>query len=62
MMVVERHRRDTRTRRRSSKNSKCHYQGKIRGDHQSNVALSACDGLVSSISDLFSLNIFNLIS
>lgn len=47
MMIIERHRRDLRTRKRHVKNnSHCHYQGHIRDDHQSKVALSACDGLV----------------
>lgn len=55
MVIVERHRRDLRTRQKGVKNSKCHYHGKVRGDHQSNVALSACDGLVS-----INIYIFNL--
>lgn len=47
-MVVERHRRETRTRKKHQRNQhRCHYQGHIRGDHNSNVALSACDGIVS---------------
>lgn len=48
-MVIERHRRDLRTRRRHTKNAKkCHYQGHVKDDDQSNVALSACDGIVST--------------
>lgn len=47
-MVVERHRRETRTRKKHQRNQhRCHYQGHIRDDHNSNVALSACDGIVS---------------
>ncbi|XP_055605600.1 uncharacterized protein LOC129753778 [Uranotaenia lowii] len=43
LMVVERHRRDLRTRSRSKKHiHSCHYQGHIRGHDQSRVALSAC--------------------
>ncbi|KAG4065960.1 hypothetical protein HA402_006678 [Bradysia odoriphaga] len=50
MMVIERHRRDLRTRKRHPKNnSHCHYQGHIRDDHHSKVALSACDGLAGFI-------------
>lgn len=51
-MVVERHRRDLRTRQRHGKNLNCHYQGHVRGDHLSKVALSACDGLVSCIIEI----------
>lgn len=52
-MVVERHRRDLRTRTRHSRNLNCHYQGHVRGDYRSKVALSACDGLVSNFCTLF---------
>nr|XP_029726865.1 A disintegrin and metalloproteinase with thrombospondin motifs 12-like isoform X2 [Aedes albopictus] len=46
LMVVERHRRDLRTRARPKKHiNSCHYQGHIRGHEQSRVALSACNGL-----------------
>ncbi|XP_058824477.1 A disintegrin and metalloproteinase with thrombospondin motifs 12 [Topomyia yanbarensis] len=46
LMVVERHRRDLRTRSRPKKHiHSCHYQGHIRGHEQSRVALSACNGL-----------------
>lgn len=49
-MVVERHRRETRTRKKHQRNQhRCHYQGYIRGDQNSNVALSACDGIVSFV-------------
>uniref|UniRef100_A0A182FRY0 Pep_M12B_propep domain-containing protein n=1 Tax=Anopheles albimanus TaxID=7167 RepID=A0A182FRY0_ANOAL len=48
LMVVERHRRDVRTRvHPHSKHINCHYQGQIRGHDHSRVALSACSGLVS---------------
>lgn len=46
LMVIERHRRDTRTRKKHPRKKNCHYQGRVRGDHDSRVALSACDGLV----------------
>uniref|UniRef100_A0A1Q3G327 Putative disintegrin metalloproteinases with thrombospondin repeat n=1 Tax=Culex tarsalis TaxID=7177 RepID=A0A1Q3G327_CULTA len=46
LMVVERHRRDLRTRSRPKKHvHNCHYQGHIRGHEQSRVALSTCHGL-----------------
>ncbi|XP_058060876.1 A disintegrin and metalloproteinase with thrombospondin motifs 7 [Anopheles bellator] len=45
LMVVERHRRDVRTRVHPKKHINCHYQGQIRGHDQSRVALSACNGL-----------------
>lgn len=45
-MIIERHRRDTRTRKKHTKKRNCHYQGRVRGDANSNVAVSACDGLV----------------
>lgn len=46
-MVVERHRRDTRSRKKPHQRHKCHYQGRIRGHANSKVALSACNGIVS---------------
>ena len=47
-MIVERRKRNIHVRH-SAKNrsSKCHYRGYIRGQPNSRVALSACDGLVS---------------
>lgn len=48
LMIVERHRRDTRSRTKyKHHNRHCHFQGQVRDDHQSNVALSACNGIVS---------------
>lgn len=47
-LVVERHKRDLRERRkRNNQQTQCHYEGKIRGHQNSKVALSACNGLVS---------------
>lgn len=47
-MVIERHRRDTRSRTKYRRqNKRCHFQGHVRNDHTSSVALSACDGIVS---------------
>lgn len=47
-LVLERHRRDTRTRRRPQRHTHCHYEGHIRGaEDESRVALSACNGIVS---------------
>lgn len=47
-MVVERRKRDVHVRSRSkNRSSKCHYRGFIQGHPNSQVALSACDGLVS---------------
>lgn len=47
-MVVERHRRDTRSRKHyKHHNRRCHFQGQVRDDDRSNVALSTCDGIVS---------------
>ncbi|XP_055914270.1 A disintegrin and metalloproteinase with thrombospondin motifs 7 [Eupeodes corollae] len=48
-LIIERHRRDLRFRKKPKKNINCHYHGKIRGHSGSNVALSACDGLVGHI-------------
>ena len=48
-MVVERRKRDVHVRSRpKNRSSKCHYRGFIQGHRNSQVALSACDGLVSS--------------
>lgn len=48
LMVVERHRRDTRSRTKyKHHHRRCHFQGQVRDDHTSSVALSACDGIVS---------------
>lgn len=46
-MIVERHRRDIRSRKKPHLRHKCHYQGRIRGHANSKVALSACNGIVS---------------
>lgn len=48
-LVIERHRRDLRFRKKPHKNTNCHYHGKIRGHSGSKVALSACNGLVGHI-------------
>ncbi|OAD60302.1 A disintegrin and metalloproteinase with thrombospondin motifs 16 [Eufriesea mexicana] len=46
-MVVERRKRDLHVRSRpKNRSSKCHYRGFIQGHPNSQVALSACDGLV----------------
>ncbi|XP_055304525.1 A disintegrin and metalloproteinase with thrombospondin motifs 7 [Sitodiplosis mosellana] len=45
-MVVERHRRDTRSRTKyKHHNRRCHFQGQVRDDHTSSVALSSCNGI-----------------
>uniref|UniRef100_A0A182NR21 Peptidase M12B domain-containing protein n=1 Tax=Anopheles dirus TaxID=7168 RepID=A0A182NR21_9DIPT len=49
LMVIERHRRDIRTRVRPPRHINCHYQGHIRGHDQSRVALSACNGLAGVV-------------
>lgn len=47
-MVVERHRRDTRSRTQyKHHNRRCHFQGQVRDDHTSSAALSTCNGIVS---------------
>lgn len=47
-LVVERHRRDTRSRTKyKHQDKRCHFQGHVRNDHTSSVALSTCDGIVS---------------
>ncbi|XP_037889162.1 A disintegrin and metalloproteinase with thrombospondin motifs 7 isoform X2 [Glossina fuscipes] len=48
-LIVERHKRDLRIRKKPQKNTNCHYHGKVRGHHQSRVALSTCKGLVGHI-------------
>lgn len=49
-MTVERHRRDTRSRSKyKHHNRRCHFQGRVRDDDASSVALSACNGIVSWI-------------
>ncbi|XP_061392659.1 A disintegrin and metalloproteinase with thrombospondin motifs 6-like [Musca vetustissima] len=48
-LIVERHRRDLRTRKRLQKNTNCHYNGRIKDQPDSRVALSACNGLVGHI-------------
>lgn len=47
-MVVERHRRDTRSRTHyKHHNRRCHFQGQVRDDDTSSAALSTCNGIVS---------------
>lgn len=47
-LVVERHRRDLRTRSSlTARHLNCHFQGKVRGQADTNVAISTCSGLVS---------------
>ncbi|XP_043584459.1 A disintegrin and metalloproteinase with thrombospondin motifs 7-like isoform X4 [Bombus pyrosoma] len=49
-MVVERRKRDVHVRSRSkNRSSKCHYRGFIQGHPNSQVALSACDGLAGML-------------
>ncbi|XP_067642370.1 A disintegrin and metalloproteinase with thrombospondin motifs 12 isoform X2 [Eurosta solidaginis] len=48
-MVIERHRRDIRTRERAIRSIDCHFHGKVRGHLDSNVAISTCQGLVGHI-------------
>ncbi|XP_075156811.1 ADAM metallopeptidase with thrombospondin type 1 motif B [Haematobia irritans] len=48
-LIVERHRRDLRIRKRVQKNTNCHYHGRIKDQPESRVALSACNGLVGHI-------------
>ncbi|XP_054731026.1 A disintegrin and metalloproteinase with thrombospondin motifs 12 [Anastrepha obliqua] len=47
--VIERHRRDIRTRKREIRSTDCHFHGKVRGHSESNVAISTCEGLVGHI-------------
>ncbi|XP_076387839.1 A disintegrin and metalloproteinase with thrombospondin motifs 7 isoform X2 [Megachile rotundata] len=49
-MVVERRKRDVHVRSRpKNRSSKCHYRGFIQGHTNSQVALSACDGLAGML-------------
>ncbi|XP_032580395.1 A disintegrin and metalloproteinase with thrombospondin motifs 7 isoform X1 [Drosophila sechellia] len=49
-LVVERHRRDLRTRSPlTSRHLNCHFHGKVRGQPATNVAISTCAGLVGHI-------------
>lgn len=60
-LIVERHRRDVRIRKRIKTNTNCHYHGRVRGQEQeSRVALSACHGLVSKnkLNALVNLHLF----
>ncbi|XP_034489827.1 A disintegrin and metalloproteinase with thrombospondin motifs 7 [Drosophila innubila] len=50
LLVVERHRRDLRTRSSPSAHQlNCHFHGKVRGQPSANVAISTCSGLVGHI-------------
>lgn len=47
-LVIERHSARGRTRERPQESAtSCHYTGSVRGQPRSNIAISACDGLVS---------------
>ncbi|KAH8420533.1 hypothetical protein KR009_011265 [Drosophila setifemur] len=49
-LVVERHRRDLRTRSQlPARHLNCHFQGKVRDQEDTNVAISTCSGLVGHI-------------
>ncbi|EDX01087.2 uncharacterized protein Dyak_GE16421 [Drosophila yakuba] len=49
-LVVERHRRDLRTRSSlTARHLNCHFHGKVRGQPATNVAISTCSGLVGHI-------------
>ncbi|KAH8281238.1 hypothetical protein KR018_001365 [Drosophila ironensis] len=49
-LVVERHRRDLRIRSPpQERHLNCHFQGKVRGQEATNVAISTCSGLVGHI-------------
>uniref|UniRef100_A0A6P4F749 A disintegrin and metalloproteinase with thrombospondin motifs 7 isoform X2 n=1 Tax=Drosophila rhopaloa TaxID=1041015 RepID=A0A6P4F749_DRORH len=49
-LVVERHRRDLRTRSPlTPRHLNCHFHGKVRGQPATNVAISTCSGLVGHI-------------
>ncbi|XP_013106466.2 A disintegrin and metalloproteinase with thrombospondin motifs 6 isoform X1 [Stomoxys calcitrans] len=48
-LIVERHRRDVRTRKHLDMHTNCHYHGRIKDQPDSRVALSACNGLVGHI-------------
>ncbi|XP_050328121.1 A disintegrin and metalloproteinase with thrombospondin motifs 12 isoform X1 [Bactrocera neohumeralis] len=48
-LIIERHRRDIRSRKAAVPNTDCHFHGKVRGHQDSNVAISTCEGLVGHI-------------
>ncbi|XP_030569092.1 A disintegrin and metalloproteinase with thrombospondin motifs 7 [Drosophila novamexicana] len=49
-LIVERHRRDLRTRAPPPAHQlNCHFHGKVRGQPSANVAISTCSGLVGHI-------------
>ncbi|XP_030378333.1 A disintegrin and metalloproteinase with thrombospondin motifs 7 [Scaptodrosophila lebanonensis] len=49
-MIIERHRRDLRTRSPpAAEHVNCHFHGKVRGQPTTNVAISTCAGLVGHI-------------
>ncbi|XP_028896402.1 A disintegrin and metalloproteinase with thrombospondin motifs 7 isoform X3 [Zeugodacus cucurbitae] len=48
-LIIERHRRDIRTRKAAVLSTDCHFHGKVRGQEESNVAISTCEGLVGHI-------------
>ncbi|CAD7087043.1 unnamed protein product [Hermetia illucens] len=48
-LIVERHKREIRTRKRPSRHVNCHYHGKVRGQEGSRVALSACNGIAAHL-------------
>lgn len=46
-VVIERHKRELRTRNKPKQHSMCHYEGHVKGDETSKVSLSSCNGIVS---------------
>ncbi|XP_051864693.1 A disintegrin and metalloproteinase with thrombospondin motifs 12 isoform X1 [Drosophila albomicans] len=49
-LIVERHRRDLRTRAPPEAHQlNCHFHGKVRGQPSANVAISTCSGLVGHV-------------
>lgn len=46
-LIIERHKRDLRIRRRPPRHLMCHYEGHIKGVQDSKVSLSSCNGIVS---------------
>lgn len=46
-VIIERHKRDLRTRNKPKHHSMCHYEGHVKGDEASKVSLSSCNGIVS---------------
>lgn len=46
-VIIERHKRELRTRNSPKHHSMCHYQGHVKGDEDSKVSLSSCNGIVS---------------